>query len=78
MAEVLRPGVSGLRLREEMRWEYRIVFSVAFVWFLVVTAVTRLLPRSWRPHLPGMEPRRSIFGEAWAVAATLVPFAFMR
>lgn len=78
MADVLRPSISSLRLRESMRWEYRVLFILAFAWFLLVAAVTRVLPRAWRPHLPGVEPNRSIFGEAWAVAGTLVPFAFMR
>lgn len=78
MAELLRPSASSLQLRQGMRWEYRVLFAFAFLWFLIVAAGTRFLPRSWRPQLPGIEPHRSIFGEAWAVAGTLVPFAFMR
>lgn len=78
MAEIAKPCGSTLQLRREMRWEYRLIFFSAFVYFLVVATASRLLPRSWRPHLPGIEPRQSVFGEAWAVAGTLVPFAFTR
>jgi len=78
MVDMVKNCGSTLRLRQEMRWEYRFLYVLAFLYFLAVTTVTRVLPRAWRPHLPGVEPRQSVFGEARAVAGTLVPFAFTR
>jgi len=78
MVDMVKSCGSTLRLRQEMRWEYRFLYVLAFVYFLAVTASTRVLPHAWRPHLPGVEPRQSVFGEARAVAGTLVPFAFTR
>jgi len=78
MVDMVKSCGSTLRLRQEMRWEYRFLYVLAFLYFLAVTASTRVLPHAWRPHLPGVEPRQSVFGEARAVAGTLVPFAFTR
>ena len=78
MVDMVKSCGSTLRLRQEMQWEYRFLYVLAFLYFLAVATVTRVLPHAWRPHLPGVEPRQSVFGEARAVAGTLVPFAFTR
>mgnify|MGYP006271319097 CR=1 FL=1 len=60
------------------RMEFRLLIAVAMLWFLVVAALSRLLPRSWRP-LTGSAPRHeSLFAEARRTAYTVIPYAFMR
>lgn len=70
--------VSLTKVRREKAREFRLILAVAFVWFLLVVCVARLLPRAWRPSLPSTGGRRSVIGEAKALAGTFVPFAFMR
>ncbi len=60
------------------RIEFRILIAVSMMWFLLVAAVSRLLPRSCRP-LAGSAPRHeSLFAEARRTAYTVIPYAFMR
>ena len=54
--------------------QFRLIFGLSVVVFLIVGAVARLLPRSLRPWPAG---RRSLFAEAKAVANRFIPFAFM-
>ena len=70
--------VSLTKLRREKARAFRLMLALAFVYFLIVALVARLLPRAWRPSLPPMNGRRSVIGEARALAGTFVPFAFMR
>ncbi len=63
------------RHREER--DYRIVFWIAFPFFLLFSALSRLDPRRiWAPSQGG-KPRRSIFRDAWIEAHSSIPFAFM-
>lgn len=63
------------RHREER--DYRVVFWIAFPFFLLFTALSRLDPRRiWIPAPLG-EPKRSIFREAWIETQSSLPFAFM-
>ena len=55
--------------------EYRAVLAVAFPIFLGVAVVARLLPYAWRGRLCGSE-RRSVWGDARAMAAATIPVAF--
>ncbi|MBT8447253.1 MAG: light-harvesting protein [Gammaproteobacteria bacterium] len=57
--------------------QFHLIYAACFAVFLVVAIVSRLLPRSWRPRLPGARARRTIIGEAREAADTFVPFAFM-
>lgn len=67
-----------LRLRERAEREFRLLFAVCFMFFLVVAVAARLLPRRWRPFPPGPRGARSIFGDARAAANTSIPFVYMR
>ncbi len=78
MAAVATHPVSLTKVRREKAREFRLILVAAFVYFLLVACVARLLPRAWRPSLPPTDGRRSIIGEAKALAGTFVPFAFMR
>ena len=63
------------RHREER--DYRVVFWIAFPFFLLFAALSRLDPRRiWAPA-QSSEPRRSIFREAWIETQSSLPFAFM-
>lgn len=78
MAALATHPVSLTKLRREKAREFRLILAVAFLYFLLVAIVARLLPRAWRPSLPLAEGRRSVIGDAKALAGTVVPFAFMR
>ncbi|TVQ34592.1 MAG: hypothetical protein EA356_10005 [Geminicoccaceae bacterium] len=66
------------KVRREKARDFRLILVVAYVYFLLIACVARLLPRSWRPSLPSTGRRGSVFAEAKALAGTFVPFAFMR
>jgi hypothetical protein len=56
--------------------EYRLIFGVCFVVFLLAGVVERLLPWSW--HLPArdMRPALSLLQQAWGAAGTCTAYAF--
>ncbi|WP_183511907.1 hypothetical protein [Methylobacterium brachythecii] len=57
--------------------QFRLIFAATYPFFLVAALVQRLLPGTSlaRPGLP--VARRSVFGEAKAMAVSAIPFAFM-
>ena len=57
--------------------EYRRLMFIAVVLFFVFVAVTRLLPRTWRPTAPQAGHRESLYQEARRMACTCIPYAFM-
>ena len=72
---ILTGSSSKHRRSDEM--EFRLIFIVSFVFFLIAAAVTRCLPRKWSLVPPGPDGRRSIIREAKMAADSAVPFAFM-
>ena len=73
MADIARPDYAELRQRD--RLEFRLILGGVFALLLVVALFGRLLPPSLRPL---RSTGKSVFGEAWEAANTIVPFAFMR
>jgi hypothetical protein len=73
MADIARPDLTELRQRD--RLEFRLLLWASFAIFLVVALFGRLLPRALRPF---RSTGKSVIGEAWEAANTIVPFAFMR
>lgn len=71
-------STTSARLRATTAIEYRLIYGVAFLYFLALSLVGRLFPPSWRPSLPGTERGLSVFAEARAITGTLIPFAFQR
>jgi len=71
------PASARLRARRAEEREFRLLYAVSFVFFLVVVAAVRLLPRPWRPRLVGSGADRSIIAEAKAAASIAIPYAFM-
>ncbi len=60
------------------RIEFRLLIAVSLLWFLVVAAVSRLLPRKLRPLSSRAARGESLFAEARRTAYTVIPYAFMR
>lgn len=73
MADIARPDLAGLRQRD--RFDFRLLLWISFALLLVVALFGRLLPRALRPL---RSDGKSVIGEAWEAANTIVPFAFMR
>ena len=67
--------VSALWAQE--RRQYRLIFGVAFLVFLIITPLARLLPSRWRPWPPVGDGRLSLVAEARAVTHRILPFAFL-
>jgi hypothetical protein len=63
------------RQREER--DYRIAFWIAFPFFLLLAALSRLDPRRLWTTTETARPRRSVFRQAWVDAQSSLPFAFM-
>ncbi|MGB7206347.1 MAG: hypothetical protein WBD37_12810 [Anderseniella sp.] len=57
--------------------EFNIIFSVAFVFFLVAAMAHRIIPKRWRPNLDPSGQARSVIAEARIAASNSIPFAFM-
>ena len=64
------------RARRAAEREYRFVSAAAFPIFLAMAVSARLMPRALRTRLCGTE-RRSVLGDARAMAAATIPIAFM-
>jgi hypothetical protein len=59
------------------RKNYRRLFHLTFLVFLLIVAVGRLLPRSWRPF-GSVGERETVFEEAQRAANTVLPFVFIQ
>ncbi|MEM6582053.1 MAG: hypothetical protein AAF699_12300 [Pseudomonadota bacterium] len=58
-------------------WEFRALMIVTTLFFLPIAAISRLLPKSWRPLASYSSGSEGIFQEAHRAAARAVPCAFM-
>ncbi|MGQ0592486.1 MAG: light-harvesting antenna LH1, beta subunit [Gammaproteobacteria bacterium] len=68
--------VSGLKGGDEVR-EFRRLYAVCFIIFLMVASVARILAWRWQPWPPGPGGYLSVVDEAKRAAHTFLPFAFM-
>ena len=64
-------------LLAQERRQYRFIFGVAFMVFLIITPFARLLPSRWRPWPAVSDERLSFIAEARAVTQRVLPFAFL-
>jgi hypothetical protein len=71
---MLRPMPATARLHREAL-QFRIILGVTYPLFLAAAVLQRLRPAPIRSGTA--QPRRTVFGEARAMAAQAVPFAFM-
>jgi len=65
-------------VRAETAKQFRLIYVVGFVYFLLVAIALRFMPKHRRPSLPGLAGKRSVIGEAKALTSTFIPFAFTR
>ena len=78
MLAIKKPNGAMARLqKDEDSNEFRLIFMVSFIIFLVGAIVMRLLPKRWRFWPVSVEGRRSIVAEARAAAYALIPFVYM-
>lgn len=73
-ADCSRLTSTEARRRCEQR-HARLMFGVAFPLCLVISLVTRLLPRSRRGSIMGFDGQYSLFREARNAASMWIPFA---
>jgi hypothetical protein len=73
---VMQRSLSPSRQHAEA-FQFRLILAATYPFFLVAALIQRLLPSrsSGRSGLP--VTRRSVFGEAKAMAVSAIPFAFM-
>ena len=70
------PSMPASRLHSEAI-QFRIILAATYPFFLAAALVQRLVPGRDAPRR-GLPPvRRSVFGEARAMAVSAIPFAFM-
>lgn len=77
---MLRPMPATARLQRDLHREalqFRIILGLTYPLFLAAAVLQRLRPGPVRAGLGAAAPQRSVFGEARAMAAQAVPFAFM-
>ncbi len=80
MADVLTPAQRETcrALRKADEREFQIFFALSMPFFLMMAAVSRVLPARWRLIERASGSKRSIFGDARAAAFQTIPFVFMR
>ena len=59
------------------RRQFRFIYGVFFVLFLIIAPFARLLPSRWRPWSVVNDGRLSLIAEARAVTQRVLPFAFL-
>ena len=70
----MRTMAPTARLHQEAL-QFRLILAATYPFFLAAAALGRFGPD--RPGRVGLAPRRSVFGEARAMAVQAIPFAFM-
>jgi len=71
-----RSMTAPMRLHQEAL-QFRLILAATYPFFLAAAVAQRLVPGHTAPR-PGLVPaRRSVFGEAKAMAVSAIPFAFM-
>ena len=66
----LDPAINGV-------WEFRLLIAVTTIWLLPIAAISRLLPRAWRPLASCSDKNGSIYAEARHAAGRVIPCVFM-
>ncbi|MEM1404981.1 MAG: hypothetical protein AAGG55_16720 [Pseudomonadota bacterium] len=72
----LRDTQSAMHTRQADRREYRWLFAMAVSCFLVVSVLTRFMPKGLRPLAASGEKRESCLKEARRAANAVLPYAF--
>ncbi len=75
MAQLVQDGFGMPRGHRTRSLEFRLIFGVSFLVFLVAAVAGRLLPG--QAHKEARQVSRSVLAEARAAAHTFVPMVFM-
>lgn len=75
MAQLVRDGFGVPRGHRSRSLEFRLIFGVSFLVFLVAAMAGRLLPGQAQKE--ARQASRSVLAEARAAAHTFVPMVFM-
>lgn len=75
MAQLVQDGLGAPRGRGSRSLEFRLIFGVSFLVFLVAAVAGRLLPGQAQKE--ARQASRSVLAEARAAAHTFVPIVFM-
>ena len=59
------------------RRHFKIIFVVAFLFYIVALSFGRLLPASWKAGFCGFEPKTGVFRQARVQANILASYAIM-
>ncbi|MEM0954435.1 MAG: hypothetical protein AAGI24_09870 [Pseudomonadota bacterium] len=57
--------------------EYKMIFLLTMLLFLPIAALSRLLPRAWRPLAGFSDAKEGIYCEARRAADIVIPCVFM-
>ena len=66
-----------LESREREKLEYKIIFALSFVFFLIGSVLARAAGLLTLPFLEKRAPRKSLMNEARDAANSVLPYAFM-
>jgi hypothetical protein len=73
---LLREATTHARHVSRESLEYRLIFGVCFIVFLLAGFIERLLPPSWRTSTRDMRPPLTLLQQAWGAAGTCTAYAF--
>lgn len=68
---------SRLESRARARAEYRMIFALSFVFFLIGSALARAIGVLQLPFIEKRAPKKSLINEARDAANSVLPYAFM-
>lgn len=72
-----RQRKSRLESRARDRAEYKMIFAVSFAFFIVLSALARVVGLIQLPFIGSRRPRKSLVEEARESANSVLPYAFM-
>lgn len=68
---------SRIESRERTKAQYKLIFALSFAFFLLPSALARIVDLVKSPFLGPRKARKSIFAEAREAANSVLPYAFM-
>lgn len=73
---LLRETTTHVRRDARESLEYRLIFGVCFIVFLLAGVVERLVPWGWHVPTRDTRPPQSLLQQAWGAAGTCTAYAF--
>jgi len=72
-----RPSTAHQGHAKREPWDYRLLLNLTILLFVPIAALSRLLPRGWRPLGAYSDKNEGIFCEARRAAEIVIPCVFM-